>query len=90
MTRIDRFARGHRSTALALLLTLGALLVSVIGVPLMSATAHTHAQAARHVTHHRSRHHHRRHHAAPGIPQHNGGDHDPDNNGARSDGDGNQ
>ena len=30
-------------------------------------------------------HHHHRHH---GIPQHNGGDHDADNNGGPSDGDG--
>jgi hypothetical protein len=36
--------------------------------------------------HHRS-HHHRRHHSH--IPQHNRGDRDPDNNGGRSDGDGN-
>jgi hypothetical protein len=32
-------------------------------------------------------HHHRRHHSR--IPQHNGGDHDADNNGGPSDGDGN-
>jgi hypothetical protein len=31
-------------------------------------------------------HHHHHHH---GIPQHNGGDHDADNNGGPSDGDGN-
>jgi hypothetical protein len=31
-------------------------------------------------------HHHRHHHS--GIPQHNGGDHDADNNGGPSDGDG--
>ncbi len=31
--------------------------------------------------------HHRHHHH--GIPQHNGGDHDADNNGGPSDGDGN-
>lgn len=31
-------------------------------------------------------HHHHHHHA---IPQHNGGDHDSDNNGGPSDGDGN-
>jgi hypothetical protein len=39
--------------------------------------------------HHHHRHHHR-HHAAhhSGIPQHNGGDHDADNNGGPSDGDG--
>lgn len=40
-------------------------------------------------TGHPSRHHHRQHHHA-GIPQHNGGDHDSDNNGAPSDGDGNR
>jgi hypothetical protein len=34
-----------------------------------------------------ARHHHHHHHH--GIPQHNGGDHDADNNGAPSDGDGN-
>jgi hypothetical protein len=33
-----------------------------------------------------SRHHHHHH---SGIPQHNGGDHDADNNGGPSDGDGN-
>jgi hypothetical protein len=31
----------------------------------------------------------RRHLHRSGIPQHGGGDHDPDNNGAPSDGDGN-
>jgi hypothetical protein len=36
--------------------------------------------------HHRHHHHHHHHH---GIPQHNGGDHDADNNGGPSDGDGN-
>ena len=34
---------------------------------------------------HPKRHHHHHH----GIPQHNGGDHDADNNGGPSDGDGN-
>ncbi|MDX6617386.1 MAG: hypothetical protein QOD60_2477 [Solirubrobacterales bacterium] len=33
-----------------------------------------------------ARHHHHHHR---GIPQHNGGDHDADNNGGPSDGDGN-
>jgi hypothetical protein len=37
-------------------------------------------------SHHR-RHHHRVHHSR--IPQHNGGDHDADNRGGPSDGDGN-
>ena len=41
-----------------------------------------------HVTAHAAKHHkkHRKHHR---IPQHNGGDHDADNNGGPSDGDGN-
>ena len=40
-------------------------------------------------THHHKKHHkkHKKHH--PSIPQHNGGDHDADNNGGPSDGDGN-
>ena len=46
------------------------------------ATGGTHAHAARH---HHKKHH--RHHSR--IPQHNGGDHDSDNNGGPSDGDGN-
>jgi len=37
---------------------------------------------------HRSEKHHHRH-PAHGIPQHNGGDHDADNRGGPSDGDGN-
>jgi hypothetical protein len=32
--------------------------------------------------------HHHHHHHHHGIPQHNGGDHDADNNGGPSDGDG--
>ncbi len=34
-------------------------------------------------------HHHHHHHHHHGIQQHNGGDHDADNNGGPSDGDGN-
>jgi hypothetical protein len=48
-----------------------------------ASTGHT---ASHH--HGRARGAHRLHHH--GIPQHNGGDRDSDNNGARSDGDGNQ
>jgi hypothetical protein len=44
------------------------------------------ASAATHRSHHTR---HTSHHARPGIPQHNGGDRDVDNNGAPSDGDGN-
>jgi hypothetical protein len=46
-----------------------------------------------HGTKHHTKHHtrHKTHRSmSGGIPQHNGGDHDPDNNGAPSDGDGNQ
>jgi len=35
-----------------------------------------------------ARHHHHHHHHHRGIPQNNGGDHDADNNGGPSDGDG--
>jgi len=45
------------------------------------------ATAASHHSHHRA--HHRSHHTSAGIPQHNGGDRDADNNGGPSDGDGN-
>ena len=46
------------------------------------------AASARNAPSHRRAHHARRNHG--GIPQHNGGDRDSDNNGAPSDGDGNQ
>jgi len=36
-----------------------------------------------------AKHHRRHHHHHSAIPQHNGGDHDADNNGGPSDGDGN-
>jgi hypothetical protein len=45
------------------------------------ATGGTHAHAARA--------HHKKHHRHSRIPQHNRGDHDSDNNGGPSDGDGN-
>ena len=44
------------------------------------------AQPSGHGTVHAARHH--RHHARHRIPQHNRGDHDSDNNGGPSDGDG--
>ena len=68
--------------------TLRAVCALLMMMTLVGTTA---AVAAANVTHapkhHRS--HHVRHHSA-GIPQHNGGDRDSDNNGAPSDGDGNQ
>ena len=45
------------------------------------------AIAGAHVSNHKHHKHHRHH--AHRIPQHNGGDHDADNNGGPSDGDGN-
>jgi hypothetical protein len=55
-----------------------ALGTGIYGAPPVSAHHHHH--------HHHHRHHHHHHHGC--IPQHNGGDHDADNNGGPSDGDG--
>jgi hypothetical protein len=55
-----------------------ALAIGVAGIA-QAASPHSH--------HHHRRHHHAAHHST--IPQHNGGDHDADNNGGPSDGDGN-
>lgn len=67
---------------------LRALCAAVMTMTLLSATASARA------THHAPRHHAHRSHQKRGrhvgIPQHNGGDHDSDNNGSPSDGDGNQ
>ena len=60
-----------------------AALIGGATVGVTQATAdggHAHAAA-----HHKK--HHKKHHSK--IPQHNGGDHDSDNNGGPSDGDGN-
>jgi hypothetical protein len=54
-------------------------------VPSLAQATSSTSQAAH--RHHSAKHHHRHHHR--GIPQHNGGDHDADNNGGPSDGDGN-
>jgi hypothetical protein len=56
-----------------------------------AGTVTAHSAKHHHVHHHHHKHHAKRphrsyHHAA--IPQHNGGDHDADNNGGPSDGDG--
>ena len=59
-----------------------AALVGGTTVGVAQATSGGSAHAA---VHHKK--HHRRHHSR--IPQHNGGDHDSDNNGGPSDGDGN-
>jgi hypothetical protein len=59
-------------------------------VPTAALVSATSAAAAttHHVRHHMPARHARR--GQSGIPQHNGGDRDSDNNGAPSDGDGNQ
>jgi hypothetical protein len=72
-TSISRLAAG--------LLAL-AMLAGGAGPSIAQASSHD-AHAARHHKRHHKRHHRSR------IPQHNGGDHDSDNNGGPSDGDGN-
>jgi hypothetical protein len=57
-----------------------AVLASAAGLAASPAIAG--ANASRHKHHHHHHHHSR-------IPQHNGGDHDADNRGGPSDGDGN-
>jgi hypothetical protein len=68
---------------------LGALCAFALLSTLLGTTAIATARA-----HQTRRHHVKRSHRSPGqhlgIPQHNGGDRDSDNNGAPSDGDGNQ
>jgi hypothetical protein len=60
----------------------GAALASLVAIGLPGVAS------AGSQTSHPTRHHHRRHHDNR-IPQHNGGDHDADNNGGPTDGDGN-
>jgi hypothetical protein len=71
--------------------TLAAPVLAGILLPMVLAgTPATAAASARHATSHsRVRAQHARGHQG-GIPQNNGGDRDTDNNGAPSDGDGNQ
>jgi hypothetical protein len=61
------------------------LAVAVLSSPMTLASAQAHP--VKHKTVQLRTHHKRARH--PQIPQHNRGDHDPDNNGAPSDGDGN-
>jgi hypothetical protein len=60
--------------------------IAVVSLLAFSAPSLAHPSSA--ASHAAKRHHHRHHHHH-GIPQHNGGDHDADNNGGPSDGDGN-
>jgi len=65
---------------------IGALVIAFgLGGTALAAPLHDAGSKAKLAQH---RHHHSRHRHS-GIPQHNGGDHDSDNNGGPSDGDGN-
>ena len=71
--------------ALAAVVTGTLASAAILGAAQAQPSGHGAVHAAKH---HHKRHHRARHHAARGIPQHNGGDHDSDNNGGPSDGDG--
>jgi hypothetical protein len=58
--------------------------IAAVSLAVAAMTAGGVAPAALASHHHR----HHRHMSHAGIPQHNGGDHDADNNGGPSDGDG--
>jgi hypothetical protein len=74
----------HRIRTLA---SAAALAISSVAIALPpNAAAHRSHSMSHHRSHRRS---HPTHHVSGGIPQHNGGDHDSDNNGGPSDGDGN-
>ena len=64
---------------------LATVVIALVGVTGVSAAASGHPASRKHPPAHR---HHKAHHKTK-IPQHNGGDHDADNNGGPSDGDGN-
>ncbi len=75
------------------LLAVGVVLIATgiaTAVPVSAAPGRSHPRA--HHPHRRPVHpvHHHHRHVGGGIPQHNGGDRDADNNGAPSDGDGSQ
>jgi hypothetical protein len=64
-----------------------ARVIAAGAVMLSAGTLTLPASAATHRSHHQIHHHSRP--TRSGIPQHNGGDRDADNNGGPSDGDGN-
>jgi hypothetical protein len=71
----------------AIAATICALSIALgLGGTALAASLHSGGSNAKLALHHR---HHDRRHRHSGIPQHNGGDHDSDNNGGPSDGDGN-
>jgi hypothetical protein len=74
-TRLTKLSRLALAAIVSAGLAGGAILGSAAAQP-----SHGAAHAAK--RHHKRHHHH-------GIPQHNGGDHDADNRGGPSDGDGN-
>jgi hypothetical protein len=65
----------------------GALALSSALAIGLAGVAQAAAPSSHTTRHHPRPHHHRSQHSS--IPQHNGGDHDADNNGGPSDGDGN-
>jgi Spy/CpxP family protein refolding chaperone len=70
-----------RKVVAALVATMAVTGVAIGGIAQASGTS-GHSAAVHHKKHHKKHHRNR-------IPQHNGGDHDADNNGGPSDGDGN-
>ena len=65
------------------------LLGATVTVLAIGTAAVTPSSAAAHASSHHVKHHHVNGPTHSGIPQHNGGDRDADNNGGPSDGDGN-
>ena len=65
------------------LATVVAALVGVTGFSAVASASQPHSKKPPAHRHHKPKHHKNT------IPQHNGGDHDADNNGGPSDGDGN-
>ena len=64
--------------------------IAMLASVAVSAPSIAQAGASAHSSSHHHRHHARHHtHRSSGIPQHNGGDRDADNNGGPNDGDGN-
>jgi len=83
--------RCQRGTFMSIRLLFSSRLPAAISVLALAGFAPATALASSH--HSKHKHHHAMHHSSPshssGIPQHNGGDKDSDNNGGPSDGDGN-
>jgi hypothetical protein len=81
MKGIDPMNSRFRRAIAALVATMAVAGLTIGSVAQASGTS-AHSSAVHHKRHHKKHHKSR-------IPQHNGGDHDADNNGGPSDGDGN-